>query len=173
MDDLLRLECGNFKNINFIGVDLDEEALTLALGNAQNLGYEDQLSLVLQDAWELAMDQAVDVIISNGLTAYEQDHSRNLSLFKRFHRALKPGGTLITSFWTPPPSQGNLCPWRNYDVEDVMLQKAIFSDILNARWLSYLTEEEATGILANAGFKVERIIHDSQSMCPTVVAKRV
>ena len=173
MDCLLRLDYSSHKNISFIGVDLDEEALNLALGNALNFGHDAHLQLILKDAWEMTLKQNVDILISNGLTIYEPDHSKVLELYKKFHRALKPGGTLVTSFLTPPPIPGNQCPWRNFNVDDLLLQKSIMVDILDAKFQCYLTEEAACGLLANAGFRVDKIVYDSQSMFPTVIAKHV
>ncbi len=173
MDCLLRLDYTAHKNISFIGLDLDEEALDLALGNALNFGHDAHLQLILKDAWEMTIKEDVGILISNGLTIYEPDQAKILELYKKFHRALKPGGTLITSFLTPPPIPGNQCPWRNFNVDDLLLQKSITVDILDAKFRCYLTEEEACGLLANAGFRVDKIVYDSQSMFPTVVAKHV
>ncbi len=173
MDCLLRIDYRDYKNISLIGVDLDEESLELALGNAQNMGHDEHLTLILQDAWEITLSGTVDLLISNGLSIYEPDHTRLGELYKKFHTALKPNGILITSFFTPPPIPGNHCPWRNFNVDDILLQKSIISDVVEGKFQNYMTEESISSLLATAGFKVEKVTNDSQCMFPTLVARRV
>lgn len=44
------------------------------------------------------------LIASNGLNIYEPEDDRVIQLYRGFHDALKPGGVLITSALTPPPT---------------------------------------------------------------------
>ena len=95
-----------------------------------------------------------------------------IELYKNFYNALKPGGTLITSFLTPPPAISYNSPWKNYDPEALIKQKAIFGDVIGSKWQNFRTEEETRSQLEKADFKVVDVIYDHQQMFPTIIATK-
>ena len=124
------------------------------------------------DAWALKSHSEFDIITSNGLNIYEHDHVRVTDLYKVFYTALKPGGILITSFLTPPPTVSAESSWKNFNVFDLTKQKALFVDIIGVNWQAFRTETQTREQLELAGFKDITFIYDSQGMFPTVIAKK-
>jgi len=172
MDDLLHLDYTKASNIELHGFDLDGESIELGRENAKKYGKESMAFFEKRDAWNLNTRDQYDLITSNGLNFYEQDDARVVELYKSFHHVLKPGGVLVTSFITPPPMMDKNSPWKNFNVNDVKMQKAIFGDIMQARWQAMRTESLTRSQLEQAGFKVLEIIYDTQGIFPTVVAQK-
>lgn len=172
MDDLLLLDYSNTENVHLVGIDLDNESIELAQGNASMHMKEETTSFMKKDAWNLGVQEQYDLITSNGLNIYESDDVKVTDLYKEFYKALKPGGTLITSFLTPPPPLAKDSPWENFNSEDVKKQKAIFGDILQATWQCFRTEIQTRKQLIEAGFIILDIIYDSQGMFPTILAQK-
>lgn len=162
MDDLLLLEIAD---LNLYGLDLDENSIKLAKANAAK--FVKKAEFAKANAWDLsAYKGKFNVITSNGLNIYEPDDAKITELYKQFNAALTPEGILITSFLTPPAS------WQNTDSEKLKKQRAIFKDIIGAKWQSFRTEEVTRNQLEAAGFEVVEIIYDHAHMFPTVVAKK-
>lgn len=172
MEDLLSLDYTNLDDIFLTGIDLDPESLVLAQKNAQFSAFKGPIQFLEQDAWSLSERKTYDLITSNGLNIYEADNQKTLNLYKSFNRALKSGGILITSFLTPPPGMDSSSPWRNFDVDAVTKQRAVFSDILQVRWQSFRTEAEMKSHLEQAEFQVLDVIYDKQAMFPTIIAQK-
>ena len=94
-------------------------------------------------------------------------------MYKIFYSSLNVGGTLITSFLTPPPSltsEGEVWEMSKINQDNLNKQKLIFGDILNISWFNYRSENEFLDILKNIGFINIRVIWDQQKMFPTVIA---
>ena len=126
-----------------------------------------------RDAWNLRITNEYDLITSNGLNIYEPDDGKVIDLYKEFYAALKVGGTLITSFLTPSPLMSAESTWKNFDMADIMKQKAILIDIVQVVWQqAYRTEAQTRQQLEAAGFTVQEVIYDSQGMFPTVLARK-
>jgi len=125
------------------------------------------------DAFKMDSSNEFDLISSNGLNIYESDDKKVTKLYQNFYQALKPGGKLVTSFLTPPPGRDQVCDW-DFDYinqEDLMLQKAIFADILQAKWQCFRTEEQTRLQLEEgAGFNNIKFKYDQARMFPTVIA---
>lgn len=171
MDDLLGLDYSNFVDITLNGIDLDQKSLDLASDNA--LLYNNQnASFFKKDAWHLEIHGEYDIITSNGLNIYEPDDQKINALYIEFFNALKPGGVLITSFLTPPPTMSTASTWHNYNAGDLAKQKAIFSDIIETGWQTFRTEAQTLNQLEQAGFHIVEVIYDSQGMFPTIVARK-
>lgn len=171
MDDLLGLDYKNHQNVKLIGIDLDPISLELAKKNAE-LHHNKNVAFAQKDAWNLESPNQFDLITSNGLNIYEHDDKKVVDLYKEFHKSLKPQGILITSFLTPPPALSTDSTWRNYNQEDTLKQKAIFADIIGAQWQAFRTEAQTRAQLTEAGFKVIKVIYDTQGMFPTVIAEK-
>ena len=130
------------------------------------------VSLIKKDAWDLGVDEQYDILTSNGLNIYEPDDKKVVALYKQFFKALKPNGTLITSFLTPPPVLSPNSSWKDYDPAAALKQKAVFVDILQVAWQSFRTEAQTREQLLQAGFTDIAIVYDKQGMFPTVIARK-
>lgn len=173
MDDLLLADRRGTSDIKFYGIDLDEESLALARENAYLRGVEKDCQFLKRNAWNLGIDAEYDLIASNGLNVYEPDAARVKELYRNFYQALRPEGILITSFWTYPPALDENSPWKNYNLDDLKKQRALFVDVLQVKWQFFRTESEMRQHLESTGFEVLEVIYDHQAMFPTIVAKRI
>lgn len=167
MDDLLSLDIGGFKEISFVGIDLDPESLKYAQKESIKHHKESKITLFRQDAWKINFLNKFDVITSNGLNIYEKKEKRKKDLYKKFFKAIKPGGHLLTSFLTPPGSG-----WVDINQSDLILQQALFCDIIEAKWLSFETPESMIMILESVGFRIVDIFFDSKKIFPSIVARK-
>jgi SAM-dependent methyltransferase len=172
LDDLLGLDYTNMENIELVGIDLDEDSLDLGEKNIQNYHPNAVVSFAKKDAWNLGVTETYDLITSNGLNFYEPDDQKVEKLYQEFYQALRPGGSLITSFLTPPPGSPVPSFWKNFNPRDALKQKAIMVDILQARVSAFRTEETTYRQLQSAGFKNMEFIYDSRNIFPTVVAQK-
>lgn len=171
MDDLLTLDLSSYNNVNLFGIDIDTESLKLAQENAKK-NNKPHAEFIEKDAWNLRMSNQFDIMLSNGLNIYEKNHDKLIHMYKEFHKSLKDNGILITSFLTPPPTLNPKSPWQNYDVMDILKQKAIFSDIIGTAWQNFMMEDDFILLLNKSGFWVEEVIYDKQQMFPTVIARK-
>lgn len=174
MDDLLTLDFTNTSNVSLVGIDLDPYSLQQAQENAKKHSLGDQVVLCCIDAWELPFEEEFDVVTSNGLSIYVFDDHRVEVLYGKFFAALKPGGQLITSTLTPPPTRAATSTWnmQAYKIEDMQLQKKIFSDILQVKWQAYRSFEQTKEQLEKVGFTDIYCIYDKAKIFPTVVARK-
>ncbi|BES85854.1 hypothetical protein PEC302107_39440 [Pectobacterium araliae] len=172
MADLLLLDYTQHRDVKLIGIDLDKHALEEAYKLASQQGLENQMSLVLADAWTIDLAAQADVITSNGLNVYEQDDDKVTELYRVFYSGLKPGGTLITSFMTPPPTQSQDSPWINTAPKLLALQYILFSRIIGATWTAFRTHKQTQSQLEQAGFTDIQFINDHMHMYPTTIAKK-
>lgn len=170
MDDLLTLDYADIEGIQLTGIDLDAEAIQLAKASAEGIAAECQFET--EDAWQMRHSNKFDLLLSNGLTVYEQDDDQVIALYEKFYDSLKAGGRLITSFTTPSPAETDHCTWEITDIEAIKKQKAYLSDIIQSKWNAFRTAEKTTNMLKAAGFDQIDIIEDSQRMFPTVVAQK-
>nr|MBP9722637.1 class I SAM-dependent methyltransferase [Gammaproteobacteria bacterium] len=150
MDDLLSLDYSVVKNISLYGIDLDSESLSLAERNIANYNVNKQVKIkfLLKNAWNLELFDKFDVITSNGLNVYEHDDNKTTELYNQFYLALKPGGSLITSFLVPPQGYTS-----KIDLADLKLQRAIFGEIIKVNWQAFRSQELTQNQLEKVGFK--------------------
>ena len=174
MSELLTLDFAGVDEITLIGSDIDAESIELALNRAREVKFPGKLHLSQSDAWKLEFSQAVDVLTSNGLNVYESDDERVVSLYRSFFNRIKPGGMLVTSFLTPPPTLDPQSEWRldQINLDHLMKQKEVFVDVIGVAWQSYRSSEKTLGQLTEAGFTDIEIIPDRAFLFPTVVARR-
>lgn len=172
MDDLLTLDYQGLDGIKLVGIDLDPDSLELAEQNVLYRAQPVSVKFEQEDAWELKVREAYDLVTSNGLNIYEPRDEKVVEFYQNIERSLRPGGIFITSFLTPPPVLNSKSPWKNYKPADVLKQKALFGDVLQVGWQSFRTEEQTRDQLHQAGFKVLDVIYDTQGMFPTVVAQK-
>lgn len=175
MTDLLTLNYKDVKNFNLVGIDLDPNSLWKALLFAQQLGLEAKAKFLLRDAWKLDTEQEFDVLTSNGLNIYEPSDEKIVALYQQFYKTLKKGGTLITSFLTPPPIVTKDSEWlmEKINKEDLLLQKIVLGDIVQAKWQCFRSSELTQQQLEAAGFSAIEFIYDTAHIFPTVVARRI
>lgn len=175
MDDLLTLSFENADNIKLTGIDLDQESLNFAKENAINLSLDKKLTLIKRDAWNLNLNAAFDIVVSNGLNMYESDMNRNIELYRNFYNALKPNGTLLISFLTPPPDGTDPNDtWANYDIDenDLKQELTIFGSILESKFLNFNTQDEMAQQLGAAGFVMEDINYSAKGILPIAIARK-
>ncbi len=177
MDDLLSLNYTGLNNIALTGIDLDQESLDLAKKNEDkyHLGAKAlnvQTEYLLKDAWNLNLYHQFDILTTNGLNVYVPDDRKVVELYNQLYLALKPGGKLISSFLTPPPTLTKNSTWTDVDPKELMLQKAIIVDIIGAHWQTFRTQEITTQQLESLGFHDLKYIYDSKGIYPTVIAEK-
>lgn len=174
MGDLLSLDYSAVPGVSLIGLDLDPQALTGAHALAKKQDFSGHLSLRQVDAWNMHLYAQADVLTSNGLNIYEPDEARVTALYRQFFDALKPGGWLVTSFLTPPPSLSAQSPWEMSAISsDILaLQHMLFARVIDARWSAFRTHAETLAQLESVGFTHIRFINDRACMFPTVVAHK-
>ncbi|HEY2567516.1 MAG TPA: class I SAM-dependent methyltransferase [Candidatus Aquirickettsiella sp.] len=172
MGELLYLDYEDVANFYLIGIDYDSNALDDAKLLAKQKCLSKFIKLIRQDAWDLNVQEEFDLISSNGLNIYETNDNRISQLYKKFYTGLKLGGKLVTSFLTPPPSITPQCEWdmSKIDQHDLLLQKIIFSDIIDAKWQCYRSSEQTYNQLKAVGFSDIQFIYDLSKMFPTVIA---
>jgi hypothetical protein len=174
MGDLLLLDYRQCSNVRLVGIDLDPDAIDGARSLAEERGLAAQLSLRPEDAWTHSLHEDVDVLTSSGLNVYEPDDARVVEMYRAFLRALRPGGSLITSFLTPPPSHAADSPWRMSEIDAEMhsLEHLVFTRIVGVKWRAYRTHEQTRAQLLEAGFTDMRFIDDRACVFPTVIARK-
>jgi hypothetical protein len=173
MNDLLLLDYTKVINVNLIGVDIDQKSINLAQENIdRSIKTSFSATLLKQDAWNLDQNMQFNMILSNGLNIYEPNETRLIELYTKFYNALTHDGVLITSFITKSPAVDANSPWKNINKADLAKQKALFADIIQAKWQNSLSQEQVIYQLNQAGFTDIKIIYDTQGMFPTVIAKR-
>ncbi len=172
MGELLYLNFDGIQNISLIGIDYDIHTLNDAKMLAEEQGLSPFVKLIQQDAWNLGFQNEFDLISSNGLTIYEPDDEKVLELYQHFYLALNRGGKLVTSFMTIPPTLTNQCEWQmsKINMNDFLLLKTIFIDIIEAKCQCFRSSEETKNQLESAGFTDIQFIYDEAKLFPTVVA---
>ncbi|HIG0326731.1 TPA: SAM-dependent methyltransferase [Legionella pneumophila] len=174
LGELLYLDFSGINNIRLMGIDYDPAALDDAKILAKQQNLDKFTTLVCRNAWELNIQEEFDLISSNGLNIYEPDDNKVLDLYQQFHTALKKGGKLVTSFLTYPPHLSAQCEWmfNKINPEDLLLQRIIFSDILNAKFQCYRSSQQTQKQLELAGFKNIYFLYDEAHLFPTVIAEK-
>jgi SAM-dependent methyltransferase len=172
--DLLSLDFSQTPNFSIFGIDIDLDSLTQSKQIAEKLGISSRCNFTQKDAWNLESFEEFDLITSNGLSIYEPDNQKIVDLYQQFFLALKPNGYLITSFLTPPPIPGQLTEWDLMFVnsEHSLLQKILFSDILDSKWQVFRSEDLVRSQLLEAGFSEVEVIYDKAHIFPTAIAKK-
>ena len=172
MGELLYLNFENIDKIQLTGLDYDPNTLNDARSLATKQNRLPMIKLHQGDAWQMTFNNEFDLISSNGLNIYEPDDERVTQLYQRFYNALKPGGKLVTSFLTPPPNLSDSCEWDMSAINhaDLLKQKIIFVDILEAKWQCFRTSEQTQLQLESVGFERIEFIYDKAKLFPTVVA---
>lgn len=173
MGELLYLDYSAVRNFRLVGIDIDRDALDGARALAQKLKLDQNVELLQKDAWNLGLRNEFDLISTNGLNIYEPELDKVTELYRQFYLALKPGGQLVTSFFTYPPSHEK-CEWdmTKLNAEAARMEQIIFSDILNGKWLCYYTYSQMYEQLTSLGFKNIKFLDDTVRLFPTVLAKK-
>jgi hypothetical protein len=174
MGDLLNLDFSQINDFKLIGVDLDEESLTLAEEKAIANRLIGHSEFKLSNAWDLDLKEEVDILTSNGLNIYEPNADRVVKLYQGFHDALKDNGLLITSFLTPHPAIDKSSPWNfeAIDSECLRQQRVVFADIMQAKWQCFMSESKFRNVLEKAGFEKIEVEYDKARIFPTVTARK-
>jgi len=175
MDDLLQLDYRGIQDFRLTGIDVDVQSLELARQNARKRELEARCQFLQRDAWKLDIHDEFDVISSNGLNMYEPNPQRLIELYRNFHTALRAGGHLIMSFLTPPPAgDPRSGAWEAYETapEDLIIERALFGDIIQANYLNFSSEQEIRAQLETVGFTVERVNYSRKGVLPIIIARK-
>jgi len=172
MGELLYLNFENIDTVQLIGLDYDPNTLNDAQSIATKQNLLPLVKLHQGDAWQMRFNNEFDLISSNGLNIYEPDDERVTQLYQGFYNALKPGGKLVSSFLTPPPTLSDSCEWDMSAINqaDLLKQKIIFVDILEAKWQCFRTSAQTQLQLESVGFERIEFIYDKAKLFPTVIA---
>lgn len=170
----LNFESIDLDSIKLIGIDYDSQALEDAKSLAEQRNLLSPIELHHEDAWKMRFHNEFDLISSNGLNIYEPDDEKVTLLYQKFYDALKEGGKLVTSFLTPPPgfSETAECEWDMTAIvkEDLLTQKIIFSDVIEARWRCFRSTAQTKAQLESVGFEGIEFFYDRAKLFPTVIA---
>lgn len=174
MGDLLLLDYTNLDTFTLIGIDIDPVSLSQARELAAERGLSDHMRFERKDAWELDVKLSYDWVVSHGLNIYEPDERREEKLYRLFYESLQPGGRLLMSFLTPPPGVHHRSEWdlQKLSMEDLLLQKILFVDLLEAPWRCYKNPDQMQTLLKRVGFQEIQIIYDAARLFPTVLARK-
>ena len=179
MDDVLRQPAALLEGVSVIGADIDHESLRLAAELAEQRGVSDRVELRRADAWDLDLGEPVDLLLSNGLNIYESDRERLVALYRQFHDNLAPGGEVLVSYIPPlpPPPAGSPVAARIWaslgmSVDDVRRDRAIFGDLLSAKYLNVTSTDELTAQLREAGLSLREVHFSEYGVLPIAVAAR-
>lgn len=174
MNDLLRLNLDSVTDIKLVGVDLDAKAIEHAKENAKKLNKDSIVNFYLRDAWALNFENAFDLIHSSGLNMYVQREVDLISLYANFYKALKPGGSLITTSNMPPMDDNGELFWKVSQEEYAALpmQGLLFGEIIKVRQGLHCTKNQIVNQLKAAGFSQVDVNHDSRNMFLSFVARK-
>lgn len=173
MRDLITLDFSSITHFELLGIDIDPESLFLAKQLARQKGIVN-IRLIQKNAWDLAMQQEIDVITSSGLNVYEPDRQKVLDLYKQLFIALRPGGHLIISALTYPPEEEKETDWdtTNISQDTLLLDRIIHRDILNITWRNFRTSSELEEEFKQVGFSDICVHFDTHRIFPTILAKK-
>ncbi|MGK7918517.1 MAG: class I SAM-dependent methyltransferase [Trichodesmium sp.] len=174
MRDLLKLDFTRVDNFHLVGIDIDSESLELAKKLAVEYGLSEQVEFHQEDAWNLPFEDEFTLLTSNGLNIYEPDDEKVTELYRQFFQALKPGGILVTSFITPSPDLAPNSEWdmNQLNLDDMLLAKIIFTDILNVKVTGFRSSSTTKLQLQTVGFDEIEFIWDNAKIFPTVIARK-
>ncbi|MEM7495739.1 MAG: class I SAM-dependent methyltransferase [Myxococcota bacterium] len=164
-----------YPNARLVGIDVDPDALRLAEQNARERGLARYTEFVQADAWHLGITDRFDAMVCHGLLSYVRDLQRVRELYARFHRALKPGGILITCFVPPSPTENPNSPWNVARIGQENLQRydLVYRHVLRPKWGgNHRTQQQVTGVLRGAGFAKVQLRPDDWGLCITAVATK-
>ena len=172
LGELLYLDYDAIRDISLTGLDYDNDTLHDAKVLADKKNLSAYIELIQTDAWSMNINNQFDLLSSNGLNIYEPSDDKVTKLYQEFYAALKPGGKLVTSFVTPPPTMTNQCEWRldKLNLDELLKQKAIFADTLQVKWQCYRSTDKTRKQLESVGFTDLTFIADDAHLFPTVVA---
>lgn len=168
------LDYSNVKNLTIIGYDRDVAGLVHAEKQMEQLVQQGKVNLFLlkQNIWLLDDRNQHDLILSTRLTVLESDDQKIVQLLKRLFAALKTGGHLILSFFTPSPMVDiENSPWRGIYADDLLKELCIFKDILDFHPAAR-TEDNMKALLHEAGFEALEIYPDKHWVYPTIKARK-
>ena len=171
MGELLYLDYSGISDIELIGIDYDADTFNDARMLAEQQGLPPYVTFQQQDAWQLTACAEFDLISSSGLTLYEPDDDRVTALYGEFYQALKPGGKLVTSFVTYPPTQTDQCEWdfSHVNQQDALRQKTLFVDVIQLKCQYCRSSRQTKAQLEAVGFVDITFIYDDAKIFPTVV----
>eukprot|EP00808_Paulinella_micropora_P008805 g33422.t1 len=159
--------------VSLVGSDLDRVTFRDAANLAAEIKLPPQVHVSFQqcDAWKLSQSLGqgqFDLLSSNGLAIYEPDDQKVCALYGEFYKALKPGGVLVTSFFTTEEEWDK----SQVDSEALRKQRIMLGDVLGVGFLNLRSESVTREQLAQVGFTDVRLLNDRAHIMPTIVARK-
>ena len=166
MTDLLTLDFSNAKGFKLVGLDIDRVSLNSAKQISEAFLLEKHCEFRHVNVFEMNFESEFDLLSSSGITLYMKSEEDIVLFYSKLYKALKPGGTLVTSFCTTEDEWDK----SNQDPETVRLEKAILVDILKVGWRNQVSTHRLREQLTSAGFNAEniKVISDTNNVMPTV-----
>jgi SAM-dependent methyltransferase len=160
--------------LEFVNIDLDSSVFALAKNLAAVTKCKAAFTCQCQDAWSLDSKNEFDLVASNGLNIYVPERKKVIALYESIIKALKPGGTLVTSALTIPPHRKEPCEWNFANIDQTALarQAGIFAHILQATWSNFCTTQDMIARLTEAGIVDVHVIPDRGNIFPTFVGRK-
>jgi ubiquinone/menaquinone biosynthesis C-methylase UbiE len=170
MDDLLTLEIPNINNVEFIGIDIDENSVSTAKAYAKSLNLDKICNFYVMDAWKMDFIKEFDIVTSNMLVQYVSDEDAIMKFYKLVFNSLKNDGIFIISCLLPMSA----VDWSKskYDMKDVKLSAVVFYDIIQAKWTQFILREKMIKQLIETGFKTFETYYDEIKRFPSLLAKK-
>lgn len=153
MSDLICLDYSKIKNFKVLGIDLDEESLTLARAFAEKHKIQNNIRFEKQDAWNLKLENEFDVIVSIGLNMYSPNLEIAMSLYRTLYSKLKMGGKLIISFLTPDISFAESERDATLVLPDEIHRQALATELYQVKYQQHTcTSNQIVKYLVESGF---------------------
>lgn len=174
MRDILSLDYSNISHFKILGLDLDFLVVASAKRFCLKTNFSRNIKVIQGDAWQLPYDMKFNLISSCGLNIYEGNRKRNLDLYREFYRVLEPGGILIIGFLTYPPWDSEASEWKLEGVshQHLVLERTLFSDILNLECKKFRSSDEFKTDLNCVGFGNICLYYDKHCIFPVAIAQK-
>lgn len=152
---------------HIVGIDKDPQSLLASKKLAAEMAIS-HVDFYRKDALFLGPIRSVDVLISNGLAVYLDDHEL-LELFQQFQGSMSSGGYFITNHMTPE-SEWNR---EHATAEDLKFQHDFLRNIVRGRWLQHLRPiSQVVEMLEQAGFDVLDVREGNTGIFPVYITRR-
>lgn len=174
MGEFLELDLCLDHTFSFHGIDLDLETLKQAKEYSKRKNLQNNCEFYQADVWNLNIKEKFDLITTDGFTIYESSDNKIVKLYRKFYKALRPNGVLLTSFLTPAPTPSNDTEWKmdKINQEHLLLEKIIVIDILNSAWINFRNTNLVISQLKEAGFNILEIFYDQCHISPVILARK-
>ena len=166
MGELLYLDYTHIDNVRLIGMHTDFNAIKCAQALADAMELARFTNLLQMDCYQADFKLEFDLVLNHDFHFQQRNPLNRPAMYANLYQALKPGGTLLTSFMQSE--------WDMTEVNetDVQLQQTLLHDILGLEHFQTETSHEIQLQLETAGFTDIQFLYDSAKMIPSVIARK-